>query len=131
MLTATAASADAISYLGLGHVFPANMTGNTVLLAVGLAGRDYTAAIRSAVALAGFVAGAAAAGRARTGPTWSRRLVVTLLGELALLVAVAVWWARLPDAPHHGARYGLIVRFSLAMGTQSAAVTQLDAGVST
>ena len=33
-LTVVAACADAISYLGLGHVFPANMTGNTVLLDV-------------------------------------------------------------------------------------------------
>jgi Protein of unknown function (DUF1275) len=28
-LTATAAAIDAVCYLGLGHVFPPNMTGNT------------------------------------------------------------------------------------------------------
>jgi uncharacterized membrane protein YoaK (UPF0700 family) len=31
-LTAAAGSADAVSYLGLGRVFTANMTGNLVLL---------------------------------------------------------------------------------------------------
>ena len=37
LLTLVAASVDAISYLGLGHVFTAMMTGNTVLLGLALA----------------------------------------------------------------------------------------------
>ena len=36
MLTAAAGSTDAISYLGLGRVFTANMTGNLVLLGVAI-----------------------------------------------------------------------------------------------
>jgi uncharacterized membrane protein YoaK (UPF0700 family) len=36
-LTWAAGSVDAISYLGLGHVFTAMMTGNTVLLGLALA----------------------------------------------------------------------------------------------
>ena len=38
-LTLTTGVVDAVSYLGLGHVFTANMTGNVVLLGFGLAGR--------------------------------------------------------------------------------------------
>lgn len=36
-LAVVAAATDALSYLGLGKVFPANMTGNTVLLGIGIA----------------------------------------------------------------------------------------------
>ncbi|MGN6697263.1 MAG: YoaK family protein, partial [Thermomicrobiales bacterium] len=59
LLAGAAGSLDAISYLGLGHVFTANMTGNTVLLGVALAQRDMPAALRNAVALVGFGVGVA------------------------------------------------------------------------
>jgi len=39
-LTWGAGTIDAISYLGLGHVFTAMMTGNTVLLGLALAERE-------------------------------------------------------------------------------------------
>jgi len=91
LLTAAAASADAISYVGLGHVFPANMTGNTVLLAIGLTTGDHAGAARSAVALGGFVLGAAAAGAA--GSRRRHRVLPLLLGELSLLVAACCWWS--------------------------------------
>jgi uncharacterized membrane protein YoaK (UPF0700 family) len=38
VLTLTTAIVDAVSYLGLGHVFTANMTGNIVFLGFGIAG---------------------------------------------------------------------------------------------
>src|SRR4051812_8665978 len=38
VLTFTTGVVDAVSYLGLGHVFTANMTGNVVLLGFGIAG---------------------------------------------------------------------------------------------
>ena len=37
-LTFTTGLVDGVSYLGLGHVFTANMTGNIVLLGFGIAG---------------------------------------------------------------------------------------------
>jgi uncharacterized membrane protein YoaK (UPF0700 family) len=37
-LTFTTGLVDGVSYLGLGHVFSANMTGNVVLLGFGIAG---------------------------------------------------------------------------------------------
>ena len=39
-LTLVAAVTDGISYLGLDRVFPVNMTGNTVLLGLGIASYD-------------------------------------------------------------------------------------------
>ena len=38
VLTFTTGLVDGVSYLGLGHVFTANMTGNIVLLGFGIAG---------------------------------------------------------------------------------------------
>ena len=38
LLTVTTGLVDAASYLGLGHVFAANMTGNIVLLGFGIVG---------------------------------------------------------------------------------------------
>lgn len=131
VLTGAAASADALSYLGLGQVFPANMTGNTVLLAVDVTARDYSGAVRSAVALGGFLVGAgvtALAGRDRMD---AGRLRGLLAGELALLVAVAAGWLAAGTQPGGAGRLVLIGLLSLGMGVQSGTVTALDVGVST
>lgn len=129
LLTAVAAAADAISYLGLGKVFPANMTGNTVLMGIGLAKPDYSSAIRSAVALGGFVAGAALA-----GAMWGSRRTRTVCGlslEVAVLGAVAGLWATLGHDPTGGPRYALIALLGGAMGAQSGVAAGLQVGVST
>src|SRR5713101_4756396 len=57
VLTWAAGSVDAISYFGLGHVFTAMMTGNTVLLGLALAQGEVLAALRSILALVGFSVG--------------------------------------------------------------------------
>jgi uncharacterized membrane protein YoaK (UPF0700 family) len=59
LLSAAAGCVDAVSYLGLGHIFTANMTGNTVLLGLSLGQADWHAALRSGVALVGFIFGVA------------------------------------------------------------------------
>ena len=53
---------DAFSYLLLGHVFVANMTGNVVFLAFALAGPAGFSALASIVAIACFAVGALVAG---------------------------------------------------------------------
>jgi uncharacterized membrane protein YoaK (UPF0700 family) len=129
LLTAVAAAADAISYLGLGKVFPANMTGNTVLMGIGLAQPDYGSAARSAVALGGFVVGAAL-----VGATWGGRRTRTVCGlalEAAALGAAAGLWATLGRHPTGGPRYALIALLGGAMGTQSGVAAGLRVGVST
>jgi uncharacterized membrane protein YoaK (UPF0700 family) len=127
-LTMVAAGTDAISYLALGTVFPANMTGNTVLMGVGIADADYAGASRSAVALGGFVAGAALFGLALGAHRLRTRLA--LLAELAVMASVAGLWATAGRDPAGGARYALIALLGAAMGLQSAAVGNLDVGVS-
>ena len=58
LLSWTAGSMDAISYI-TAHVLPANMTGNTVLLGLGLGFGHQAEAAKSAVALCGYILGVA------------------------------------------------------------------------
>jgi uncharacterized membrane protein YoaK (UPF0700 family) len=133
-LTIGAASSDALSYLGLGKVFPANMTGNTVLLAVGTAGGKYDDSIRSALALGGFVVGALLAGLATGGHAvdrWTLALRAVLGAELAIQLAALGWWLTLPDKPTGAPRLALIAMLGVTMGAQSGVVARLPVGVST
>src|SRR2546422_5798422 len=63
VLTAATGLIDAVSYLALGHVFTANMTGNVVFLAFAIAGAPGLSIPRSLVSLGAFLAGAVAGGR--------------------------------------------------------------------
>ena len=53
MLSLAAGCVDAVGFLGLGQIFVANMTGNTVLLGLALGQAKGQAALRAVVALAG------------------------------------------------------------------------------
>ncbi len=67
LLALAAGAVDAISFLGLGGAFSANMTGNVVLLGVA-AGKGFgEALLRSGAALDGYVVGAYVAARAMPG----------------------------------------------------------------
>jgi uncharacterized membrane protein YoaK (UPF0700 family) len=130
-LTLVAALTDGISYLGLDRVFPANMTGNTVLLGLGVASQDLPAAARSATALGAFLTGAALAATLQRRPGWARSSVGLLIGEIAALAALGGWWLALGQ-PSGAAEYGLIGLASVSMGAQSGLVSRLDVpGVST
>jgi uncharacterized membrane protein YoaK (UPF0700 family) len=58
-LTAVSGIVDAVSLLGLGHVFTANMTGNVVFLAFAAVGTPRVSAARSLTSLVAFQGGAA------------------------------------------------------------------------
>src|SRR5437763_1354994 len=83
---------DAFSYLVLGHVFVANMTGNVVFLAFALAGTSGFSILASLVALGAFVLGALCGGLlgSRLGPHRGRLLSVTAALQTFLLSASAV-----------------------------------------
>lgn len=131
-LSAAAAGSDVVSYLGLGRVFPANMTGNTVLLGLGLATGDLAAAGRSATALAAFLLGAAAVGAAVPVRGWSRGVPAFLGVELLVLTGLLLWWLALSGRPSGWPQHGLIALIGAAMGAQSAVVRRWGkTGVST
>src|SRR3954469_12825678 len=62
VLTFSTGLVDAVSYLGLGRVFAANMTGNVVLLGFGIAGSSGLPVIAPLVSLMAFLAGAVIGG---------------------------------------------------------------------
>lgn len=129
LLAFTAGGVDAISYLGLGNVFTANMTGNTVLLGLALAQAQWHAVLRSLAALAGYLVGVAASallmGRTGEKSLWPPTVTTILAFEsliLATLTLVAIFF----PLPSSGAGIDLIILFTAAaMGMQSVAVTAL------
>jgi hypothetical protein len=96
LLACTAGGVDAVSYLQLGHVFTANMIGNTVLLGLALSQIEPQAIFRSGLALAGFLAGVALGAwithRGRSDGVWPPSATVALVLEWDLLVAWTVGW---------------------------------------
>src|SRR5438093_21811 len=58
VLTFSTGLIDALSFLALGHVFTANMTGNVVFLAFAVGGATGLSAARSGTSLLAFMAGA-------------------------------------------------------------------------
>jgi uncharacterized membrane protein YoaK (UPF0700 family) len=130
VLTWAAGGVDAISYMGLGHVFTANMTGNAVLLGLSLGQGQGFAALRSIIALAGFVLGVATGAiileRSPTRGDWPRAVTRAVAWEGGILGLFAIMW-NLPGATESGEKlYALIALSALAMGVQSAAVRHLN-----
>jgi uncharacterized membrane protein YoaK (UPF0700 family) len=92
-LTAVTGLVDAVSYLRLGHVFVANMTGNVVFLGFSADPRSGLSAAASVIAIAGFILGALAGGRAAhtlAAARPSRWLASAFTGEAIILGLVAV-----------------------------------------
>ncbi len=135
-LTFVAGSMDAISFIGLGQVFTANMTGNTVLMAIAVGSGKFLAASRSVVALLGFAAGAMLAGRmvdpGRHKILWSKSVTRVLFVEFAIAVVFALAWFFNHGSDNQLDIQGLIVLSALSMGLQSGAARRLSvSGVST
>jgi uncharacterized membrane protein YoaK (UPF0700 family) len=135
LLACSAGAIDAISYLGLGRVFTANMTGNTVLLGLALVQVDTQEALRASLALIGFFGGGVlGAWIVEKGPPaglWPRTIALAV--EWGFLVVFAVGWVYTGGkAETFAARAPLIVLSALAMGVQSAAARRLEvSGIAT
>lgn len=126
-LTVVTGLVDAFSYLGLGHVFVANMTGNVVFLGFALVGAQSLSALASIVSLTAFLLGALAGGRLGTRFAMHRgHLLRTATAAQTVLVAVAVVVAAVSDGKvTTDVRYPLIVCLGLAMGLQNAVARRL------
>jgi len=126
-LTAVTGLVDAFSYLVLGHVFVANMTGNVVFLAFALAGVGGFSVLASLTALGCFALGALVAGRLGRHLAGRRELLLGVTAAIqAVIVAEAVTMAALAADPvQAGLRYALIVVLAVAMGAQNATARKL------
>ncbi len=129
-LTAVTGLVDAASYLALGHVFTANMTGNVVFLGFALAGAPGLSVPRCSTALGGFFIGALLGGglaaRMSAGPR-HRWATTAFAAEAALLLAAVGASIGYPaaspdDSPQ---RYAVIILTALAMGVRNATVRGL------
>src|SRR3954451_12330285 len=81
---------DAFSYLSLGHVFVANMTGNVVFLGFALTGAGGISIVASLLAVLAFALGAAVGGRWGAGSQIHRgRLLAAATAVQAGVVLVA------------------------------------------
>ena len=126
-LTFSTGLVDAVSYLGLGRVFSANMTGNVVLLGFGLAGGYDLPVVAPIVALVAFLAGAALGGALAQSVADRHRVHVgaALGAEVVLLVVTALLSglaAIHPDAASGDTVIGLL---ALAMGLRNATVRRI------
>jgi uncharacterized membrane protein YoaK (UPF0700 family) len=126
VLTGAAGLVDAVSYLALGHVFVANMTGNVVFLGFSIAGASGVSTLASLAAIGSFVVGAFGGGRlaATFGEARARALAAGMVVQLVLVSAAAIVAA---VAGVHGSasHYPLIVLLAGAMGVQSATARRL------
>jgi len=125
-LTAVSGFIDAVSFLALGHVFTANMTGNVLLLgfaAAGAAGFSFTA---SFTALACFLAGAVLGGVLARRIRLHRSLVLVVMTlEAVLTLIAAVVAASVVGVGVGWPRFLVVAILALTVGTRNAAVRRL------
>lgn len=126
-LTFVTGIVDAVGYLALDKVFTGNMTGNIVILAMGLAGGNDLPVLGPLLALASFAAGALLAGyvlRRRDGRwgihiTWLLGAGAVLLGTIA---AVAATGGPTPPPPM---AITIACLIALQMGSQACVARKL------
>jgi uncharacterized membrane protein YoaK (UPF0700 family) len=125
-LTVVSGVVDAVSYLGLGHVFTANMTGNVVLIGFALAGAPGFSIAASATALAAFLAGAATGGRIGLRIHEKRSLLVTAVSlEAGFTVVAAIIAGTVAVLSTGWPRYTVIAVLGYAMGIRNSVVRNM------
>jgi uncharacterized membrane protein YoaK (UPF0700 family) len=130
LLSVTTGLVDAISVLGLGKVFTANMTGNIVFLGFAASGAAGFKIAPYLVAISAFLVGAAVAGR--TGKALADRNLRRWLLTSASIEAVLLWVAAIfavgldiaAGTPEPNV-YAIIALTALAMGYRNATIRQL------
>ncbi len=122
IMTGVTGLVDAVSILALGHVFTANMTGNTVFLGFSLGGAHGFSIPNSITALLGFFIGAAFGGRLATVGNAAHAFAT----EALLLFCAAIAAVQFSPLPQSGAALdGVIAVTALAMGLQNATARKL------
>ncbi len=129
VLTFTTGLVDAASYLGLGHVFTANMTGNIVLLGFGIAGSGGLPVIAPLISLGAFLLGAGAGGvlAARTEKHDPDHLARALAIEVAAIAAAVIVATLIDVQPSRFTGDLVIALLALAMGVRNATVRRIGA----
>jgi uncharacterized membrane protein YoaK (UPF0700 family) len=126
VLTVVTGVVDAVSYLKLGHVFVANMTGNVVLLGFAAAGASESSVAGTLVAMGSFLLGALAGGRlgTSTGQHRGRFLALATYAQVSIVGAAFVV-SLASDGTGGITAYALAALLAFAMGLQNAAARRL------
>ena len=128
-LTLSSGAVDAISFLALGKVFTAFMTGNLVFLGLLAVGSGTQSVISVVVSIAFFAAGVYLAtrivGPSRGSGAWPHRATASLgVTAVAQACFLAVWVAG-GGQPPGGVVVVLLALWALAMGIQTGTVLSL------
>jgi uncharacterized membrane protein YoaK (UPF0700 family) len=129
-LTFVTGLVDAVSYLRLGRVFVANMTGNVVFLGFSADPHSGLSAAASVIAVAGFALGALAGGRAahRMATQSPGRWLATAFTAEALILGLVAVLAGASVLPYTGdGRFATIAILAAALGIQNSTVRHLGA----
>jgi uncharacterized membrane protein YoaK (UPF0700 family) len=127
VLTFTTGLVDAVSFLGLGHVFTANMTGNIVFLGFGIAGSGGLPVVSPLISLGAFLLGAGAGGvlSSKLADRYPSHLSSALIIEVLLIGAAAVLSAAIDIRPNEVSGDTVIALLALAMGVRNATVRRI------
>lgn len=136
-LALVSGATDAIAFISLGGVFTSVMTGNMVLLGMGIGRGEAAVLEHTGIALIAFIAGTVLGARIAGAPqpddpVWPHRLTIALIAEFGLFLAAAVCWWAVGSRPHGTVQDVLLMVDALALGVQSSAVLRLNvSGLST
>ena len=127
LLTFSTGMVDAIGYLGFDKVFTGNMTGNVVILGMGLAGAEDVPVLRPALALVFFMIGAALSGRilGDIGEAWHRRTTLIFGIVAAGCAGLSLYVGLVPDPEIGLAGTIFTSALSALMGAQAAAARKM------
>lgn len=126
VLTFATGVIDAVSFLGLGNVFTANMTGNVVLLGFGISGAPGLPILAPLVSLASFFVGSVVGGRmANRYPATANHLSRSMQVEVGVLAAAAVWTLVVDVEPRHVSAGVAIAMLAFALGVRNATVRRV------
>lgn len=128
-LTVSSGAVDAISFVALGKVFSAFMTGNIAFLGLRVAGAPAPGAVAIVVAVVAFAAGAFISTRivnpSNRSAIWPPRVTVALSASLVPHAVFLTVWFVTHGRPSVDVAHVLLGAWGFAMGMQSAAVRVL------
>jgi len=131
MLAAGSGASDAFSFAALGGVFTSVMTGNMVLLGLGVGSAELPRVVRPLTAIVAFVVGVYLTARwlrrtsAHPDAPWPGRITGSLAAGLVVHAVVVATWLVTSGRPTSTLQVGMVALAALAMGVQSASVNAL------
>jgi uncharacterized membrane protein YoaK (UPF0700 family) len=127
VLTFTTGLVDAVSYLGIGHVFTANMTGNIVFLGFGIAGSGGLPVVAPLISLAAFLAGAGSGGvlASRLAQRHALHMARALSIEVLLVALAAILAAAVKVRANAVSGDAVIALLAFAMGVRNATIRRV------